>query len=181
MATVYDIVKGINQAAANAYDCSHDERLVVDGEAKKVGLKREQGDFINDSRVMDGFKVKISGPQLTISYHSELPIRDIHNTKLDEEIEQIYADIVKFLKKEYKHITGETLSLKDEGPAKILLQNMSRIRTWIECQKVYTIKGLKDVIEVGIPSEDRLEKNFRKFLELSTDKRPENDKRKTSD
>ena len=27
MATVYDIVKGINQAAANAYDGAHDARF----------------------------------------------------------------------------------------------------------------------------------------------------------
>ena len=51
MASVYDIVRGINQAAANAYDGSHDERFVEEGEDKPVGLKREQGCAINDSRV----------------------------------------------------------------------------------------------------------------------------------
>ena len=99
MASVYDIVKGINQAAANAYDGSHDERFVEDGEDKKIGLKREEGCPINDSRVIDGFKVRMSGPKLIVSYQSELPLKDVHNTKIDEEIEQTYADIVKFLKK----------------------------------------------------------------------------------
>ena len=42
MASVYDIVRGINQAAANAYDGSHDSRYVEEGEDKVIGLKREQ-------------------------------------------------------------------------------------------------------------------------------------------
>ena len=178
MATIYDIVKGINQAAANAYDGSHKEGYNADEKARTAGLKRELGNPITDSRVMDGFNVRLSGPKMIVSYQSELPIKDVHNTKLDEEIEQTYADIIKFLKKEYKAITGDALSVKDDGPAKILLQNMSRIRTWVECQKIYTVGNLKDVVELGEPSEDTVEASFKKFLELETDKKPENVTRK---
>jgi hypothetical protein len=181
MATVYDIIQGISQAAANAYDGAQYENYSYDGTSRTAGLKREKGDPIRDSRVMDGFGVRIAGPKLFISYHSEVPLSDFHNKKLDEEIEQTYADIVKFLKKEYKVLTKEALSLTDDGPADILLQNASKIRTWVECQKVYTIGNMKDVIAVNEPSENRLEDNFRKFLELGTDKRPSNDKRKKSD
>jgi len=178
MATVYDIIKGINQAAANAYDGSHDKRFVEKGEDKVVGLKREEGCPINDSRVIDGFNVRMSGPKLIVSYQSEMSIKAVHNTKLDEEIERIYKDIVKFLKKEYNSITKNTLALTADGPCDILLQNMSRVRTWVQCQKVYTIGGLKDVIAIGESSEDRLEDNFRKFLELGTNKKPQNVTRK---
>jgi len=178
MATVYDIIKGINQAAANAYDGSHDERFVVDGEDKAVGLKREQGCAINDSRVMDGFNVRMSGPQLIVSYQSEMPMSAFHNTKLDQELEETYADIAKFLKKEYKKVTGDALSLKEDGPCDFMLQNMSRIRTWVQATKTYTVGNMTDVIPVGEPSEDRLEANFKKFLELSTDKKPQNVTRK---
>ena len=178
MATVYDIVRGINQAAANAYDGSHDERFVEDGEDKAIGLKREQGCAINDSRVIDGFKVRMSGPKLIVSYQSEMPMASFHNTKLDQEMEQTYADIVKFLKKEYKNITKETLSLTPDGPCEILLQNMSKLRTWVQCKKVYTVGNLNDINAVGEPSKDRLEDSFRKFLEQSTDKKPKNVTRK---
>ena len=178
MATVYDIVKGINQAAANAYDGSHDERFVETGYAKEIGLKREQGCPINDSRVMDGFNVRMAGPKLIVSYQSEMPMAAFHNTKLDQELEQTYADIVKFLKKEYKKVTGDALSLKADGDVDFILQNMSKIRTWVQATKVYTVGNLKDVIPVGESSEDRLEDNFRKFLELSTDKKPQNVTRK---
>ena len=123
---------------------------------------------------MDGFKVRMSGPKLIVSYQSEMPMSSFHNTKLDEELEQTFADISKFLKKEYKSLTGDTLSLTEDGPASMILQNMSKIRTWIQASKVYTIGNMKDVLPVGEPSEDRLEDKFRKFLEQSSDKKPEN-------
>ena len=174
MATVYDIVKGINQAAANAYDGNHDGRYRTDGEDDLIGLKREEGCPINDSRVMDGFKVKISGPVLIITYQSEMPIRSFHNTKLGQEMETVFSDIVKYLKKEYKKINNEALTLTPAGPCDILLQNMSKLRTWVICQKNYKIGNMKDVIPVKEPSIDRLSDNFRNFLNQSNDKNPSN-------
>tara|TARA_Y100000114_G_scaffold150311_1_gene165687 strand:+ start:27 stop:569 length:543 start_codon:yes stop_codon:yes gene_type:complete len=177
MATVYDIIKGINQAAANAYDGAQDGRFRVDGEDDPIGLKREKGCALNDSRVMDGFKVRMSGPKLIVSYQSEMPVSSFHNTNLDQELEQTFADISKFLKKEYKNVSGETLNLTEDGPVSMILQNMSKIRTWVQASKVYTVGNMKDVTPVAEPSEDRLEDNFKKFLEQSSDKRPENDTR----
>ena len=181
MATVYDIVKGINQAAANAYDGSHDARFRTDGKDDPIGLKREEGCPIKDSRVMDGFKVRIAGPVLIISYQSEMPIKTFHNSKLGDEMESTFADIVKYLKREYKNIYNETLSLTPTGPCNILLQNMSKMRTWVQCQKNYKIGNMGDTLPVGEPSEDSLEDNFRKFLDQSTDKNPSNVTRPKND
>lgn len=165
MADVYEIIKGINQAAVAASDLSHDARFVEEGEEKVVGLKRERGCAIKDSRVIDGFGVKFSGPNLIITYQSEMPISSVHNTKLNEEIEQMFADIVKFLKKEYRSITKESLSLKEEGDAVATLQNMSKLRTWLQAHKVYTIGGMQDVVAGGAPSDPDLDKNFKSFLD----------------
>ena len=178
MATVYDIVKGINQAAANAYDGNHKGRYRTDGKDDLIGLKREEGCVITDSRVMDGFKVRIAGPVLIVSYQSEMPIKTFHNSKLGDEMESTFKDIVKYLKKEYKNINNETLTLSPMGPCDIHLQNMSKIRTWVQCQKSYKIGNMKDVIPVGEPSEDRLEDNFKKFLDQSSNKKPQNVTRK---
>ena len=183
MATINDIVKGISQAAANAYDGSHDERYSSDGETRKVGLKREMGDPITDSRVMDGFGVKFHGTQLIITYQSELPIKEFHNSKYDQEIEQTFKDIVKFLKKEYKVITGDSLSLKEDGPANIHLQYMSRVRSWVQANKVYAIGG----IPKGAPGTvlddsqrdfgpDRLKGAIEKWLAIGKDKYPKTKK-----
>ena len=127
---------------------------------------------------MDGFNVRMAGPKLIVSYQSEMPMAAFHNTKLDQELEETYADITKFLKKEYKKIIGETLSLKEDGPCDFILQNMSKVRTWVQATKTYTVGNMKDVLEIAEPSKDRLEDSFRKFLELSTDKKPENVTRK---
>ena len=181
MATVYDIIKGINQAAANAYDGAHDSRFTEEGKETPIGLQREEGCPLNDSRVIDGFKVRMSGPKLFISYQSEMPMKAVHNTKVADEIEIIYGKIAKFLKKEYKKITGDTLALTSDGDADIFMQNMSKIRTWVQCLKTYTMGGLKDVIPVGEPSSDRLETNFKSFLDQGGfGKRPKNDTRKKS-
>ena len=56
--TTLQIIQGLSQAAANAYDGVHDERFSLDGQVRKVGLKREEGCPIMDSRVNDGFSVK---------------------------------------------------------------------------------------------------------------------------
>ena len=165
MASVYDIIKGINQAAANAYDGAHDKRFVVDGEEKLTGLKREEGCPFNDSRVIDGFKVRMQGPKLIVTYQSELSLRAFHNNKVDDEIEQTYADIIKFLKKEYKNITGDTLALKADGPCDVLLQNMSRVRTWCQAKKVYTIGGMKDTEALGVNSPGESEEKLRAAVE----------------
>jgi hypothetical protein len=174
--SVNDIIKGIAQAAANAYDGSQYEKYAADGKARKVGLKREEGDAILDSRVMDGFKVRITGPKLIITYQCELSIKEYHNSKLDEEIEHTYKGIASFLKKEYKAITGNTLTLKSDGDADILVQNMSKIRTWAQAKKVYTIGGVGDLDTVGDnrleTPEEKLRTAVEKFLAIGKDKYP---------
>jgi hypothetical protein len=46
MATTLEIIQGIAQAAANAYDGSHVGKYNVGGEDNKIGLRREEGDPI---------------------------------------------------------------------------------------------------------------------------------------
>ena len=71
MATALEIVRGIQQACANGYDGALDE----DGNRVEIGLKREEGHLINDSRVMDGCFVKFHGDNLIVTYHSELKMK----------------------------------------------------------------------------------------------------------
>ena len=44
---------------------------------------------------MDGFKVRIAGPVLIVSYQSEMPIKTFHNSKLGDEMESTFKDIIK--------------------------------------------------------------------------------------
>ena len=151
MTTVYEIIQGINQAAANgAWDGAHEESLQADGKARDAGLKRQEGHYINDRRVMDGFQVKFHGPVLRLSYQ----------------------EIVKFLKKEYKAITGNTLALTKMGEHHVLVQRISNYRTDCQAHCDYRIGGLNDVVGIHATSDDdadehskdRLDKTVRDFL-----------------
>ena len=173
------IVQGIAQAAANAYDGSHDERYAADGKARKTGLNREEGDPILDKRVIDGFKVKFAGDCMCISYQSDIKLKDIYAGGFESEMERKLNDIKKFLQKEYKAITGESVRItpvKDEE-IKVLAQSVSRVRSFVQAYRWFKISGV-DSEPILTPSEDRVDKSIRDFLSLSSNKRPSNDTRK---
>ena len=171
MASVYDIVKGINQAAANAYDGAHDATLQADGKARSAGLEREDGHYIHDRRVMDGFGVKFHGPILRINYQAETRLKEVQDKGFEGEIEQRLQDIANFLKKEYKAVTGDTLTLTKEGEPHVLVQRISNYRTDVQAHCDYRIGGLTDVVEVnGGSDEERLDQAIRDFLTLGRDK-----------
>jgi hypothetical protein len=144
---VLEVIRGISQVMANTYDGATDE----DGKPIKIGLKREINGNINvESREgrMDGFKVKMVGNKLFINYQAEAPMRHIHKIgprDYEKEVIQVYANIINYLKKEYKKIIGKNLRLSPDGEADILLQYMNKKRSWIECTQCYTIGGLGSV------------------------------------
>ena len=160
MATTMEIVRGISQVLANSYDGALDDK----GEPIKVGLKREEGHPILDSRVMDGFKVTFHGNQLRISYHAEIKLKDVHAKGFESDLEQMIADIAKFLKKEYKKVTGDALTLKANGEVDAIVQETSRVRSWVQANQMFDIGGI-DAEGVKEPSEDNMEASFKSFLD----------------
>ena len=173
MATVLDVVRGLSQAAANAYDGALDEN----GEPLKVGLQREEGDPLIDKRVMDGFGVRFMGPYLCINYQTEVQLKEVYASGFETDMEQTVEDIAGFLKKEYRKITGNSVSLTAEGEIDVRVESSSRVRSWATAYRKYKIGGMQDVMVVG---EDRIEKSYRDFLEQGgfKGKRPSNDTRK---
>tara|TARA_R110000851_G_scaffold189584_1_gene339821 strand:- start:56 stop:571 length:516 start_codon:yes stop_codon:yes gene_type:complete len=165
MATTLEIIQGIGQAAANAYDGAHDQRFVEPGKVKAIGaLSREEGCPIIDSRVVDGFGVKFIGDMLQINYEADIKLKDVYASGFEEECERRIEAISVFLKKEYKLITGKRLSLTGQGEVKCLVQNTSRVRTFVMCHKLYKIGGMKDVETLGEAITDPLDVKFHKFL-----------------
>ena len=176
MATVLDVVRGLSQAAANAYDGALDEN----GEPLKVGLQREEGDPLIDKRVMDGFGVRFMGPYLCINYQTEVQLKEVYASGFETDMEQTVEDIAGFLKKEYRKITGNSVSLTAEGEIDVRVESSSRVRSWATAYRKYKIGGMQDVMVVGEATEDRIEKSYRDFLEQGgfKGKRPSNDTRK---
>ena len=177
---IIEIVNGISQAAANAYDGALDDS----GEPLKTGLKREEGNPILDKRVIDGFNITLSGNILTIKYHGEIMLKDVYKGDFEGEMAQRFEDIASYLKKQYRKITGKSLSLtKHDKEPDIFVQTMSRIRTWVQASQTYKIGGMPDEPEVGTTVEERLSKAVKNWLGMGKDefpktKKPENVKGK---
>ena len=179
MATVYEIVQGLSQAAANFYDGALDEK----GEPIKVGLQRETGDPILDKRIMDGFNIKFYGNMMCLSYMSETRLKEVYVNGFESDVEQRIADIASFLRKEYKKITGNSISLTKEGEVDMRVENSSRVRTWVTAKMHYKVGGLDDSMKVAAEADTKPEASWEKFVSQGGwdgkgGKRPENDKRK---
>ena len=175
--TTLEIIQGLSQAAANSYDGSHDSRTSYDGEERRVGLQREEGCPMTDKRVMDGFSVKFYGDSIIINYQSDILLREVYAQDFESEIERRLNEIKKFLQKEYRAVTGNSVTLTAKGETEILVQSTTRVRSFVQAYQHYTVSGL-DSIPVLDPAIEQSREVTRKFLEQFSDKRPSNDKRK---
>ena len=129
---------------------------------------------------MDGFKISLYGTQLCIHYHAEIDLKDTHDKNFESDLEQMIADIAKFIKKEYKKITGSALSLKSVGDVDAIVQNTSRVRTWVQAKQYFDIGGIdSDTEAIGGESKDSVDAKFKSFLDQGGwGKKAKNDKRK---
>jgi len=177
--TVLDVIRGLAQAAANAYDGTHIESFSPDGEVRTAGLKREEGNPLIDRRVMDGFNIRFMGPLLCVSYQTELQIKEVYAKDFEGEMEQRVADIVKYLKQEYKKVTGNSVTLTREGEIDVRVESASRVHSWATAYQRYKIGGMDETVLVGEGSENTLEASWKTFLDLGgwKGKRPQNDTR----
>lgn len=178
MATTLEIIQGIQQAAANAYDGALDEN----GDPVKAGLKREEGNPLIDQRVMDGFNVSFYGNALCLAYHSEVRLKEVYGSNFESDTEQMIEDIASFLKKEYKKVTGNSLSLKALGEVDVMVQNTSKVRSWVQAKKHYEIGALNETDAIARnddePEERKVDPDFEKFAALGgLGKRAKNDNR----
>ena len=154
MASTIEIINGISQVLASTYDGATDE----DGKPLKTGLKRELDVPFTDRRVIDGFKVKMTGNKLRLNYQTEVLLNQVHDKKFEDEIVQTISDVVSFLKKEYKKVTGNTLTLKEIEKPVFEMHNTSRVRISIDATCLYEVGG------VDTNSEDKTLKDLDKAV-----------------
>ena len=165
--SIYDIVKGLSQAAANAYDGA----LTEEGEPVAIGLQREEGHLILDTRVIDGFNVVFYGNMMCLTYQSDVKLKEVYSNGIRKktEIDQRLTDIASWLKKEYRKITGKSIALTEEGEVDVMVQSTSHVRSWVQAKKHYKVGGLSEEMEIEAPSKERLEKSWKTFLLTSGD------------
>ena len=176
---ILEIVQGLSQAAANAYDGAHDKRTSYDGEERRIGLAREEGCPIMDKRVMDGFKLKFYGNRVCIHYQADIKLKQIYAGNFESEMESMINKIKNFLQKEYKAITGNSITLSKDGEISILATSVSRVRSFVQAHQIFKISGIQEDPDAGGSENRTVDDAIRNFLELNNNnKRPSNDTRK---
>ena len=158
-----EIVQGLAQAAANAYDGAHDKRFSHDGEERKVGLRREEGCPIMDSRVIDGFNVNFYGDMMCISYQSDIKLKEVYAGGFEQEMEATINDIKNFLQKEYKKVTKKTVSLKKESEVDVMVQSTSRVRSFVQAKQHFKVSGL-EMDQILAPSEKKEDNVIKEWI-----------------
>jgi hypothetical protein len=169
MAELMDVIKGISQVMVQTYDGATDK----EGQPIKAGLRREKIPAFTscECRLLDGFRARVthhadknnSFPCLVLSYHSELKLEEAHSPKLGENVEEHIAEALKYLKKEYKKVTGKELSVEKYGDVKMLVEETSKIRVFVTAQCHYKIGGV-DMPKLENPSDVERAKTFQKWL-----------------
>jgi hypothetical protein len=158
-----EIIQGLAQAAANAYDGAHDERISHDGKERRAGLRREEGCPIMDSRMMDGFNVKFVGDSMCISYQADIKLKEVYSGGFEHEMEQMVNDVKNFLQKEYKAVTGKSVSLKKNSEIDVLVQSTSRVRSFVNAHQYFKISGV-EMDPILAPSEKKDDNIIKEFL-----------------
>ena len=148
MAELMDVIKGISQVMAQTYDGARDEK----GELRKAGLRREEVPAFTscDCRLLDGFRARVthhadkneSFPCLIVSYQSEIKLEEAHSPGLVGDVEEHIAEALKYLKNEFKKVTGKELSVEKYQDVKMQVEELSKIRTQVTAQCHYKIKNV---------------------------------------
>ena len=90
-------------------------------------------------------------------------------------------EIKKFLQREYKAVTGNSITLTSSGEPKILVQSTSRVRSFVQAYQHYKISKVKEE-PIMDPAVEDSRKITRDFLEkFKAAKRPLNDTRPKGD
>lgn len=179
------VIEIINAISKIATQYGGDGAYDGEGERVDIGLKRDQGHIINDTRVIDGFSVGFQGNILIINYQSEVSLKDVHDSNFENETEQMINKVATFLRKEYKKEEGKALTLTAiPNTFKAIVQSTSRVRSWVQATKLFNVGGLNDADNSLRKDSDgnKLDASIRNWLELGKKQtRPENEEIKPKD
>jgi len=119
---------------------------------------------------------------MCLSYHSEVKLKEVYTAGFESDVEDRMMEVVGWLKKEYRRITGNSVNLTKEGEVDMRVENSSRVRSWVIAQLSFRVGGLTEEMNNKTGSK-ALDENWRSFVEQGGwdgkgGKRPSNDSRK---
>ena len=114
---------------------------------------------------------------MCVGYQSDVLLKDVYAGDFENEINRKMNEVKKFLQREYKAVTGNSVTLTKDGDADILVQSVSRVRSFVNAKQHYRISGVQELPHLE-PHIEKTRDVTRKFLDQFSDKRPSNDTRK---
>jgi hypothetical protein len=117
-------------------------QTAVSAQFKKTdALKREKK--FKTFEIADNFSVKLSGDLMKINYNILVIGKIFSQDKFKSDKDKVFDDIVKFLKKEVKEISGLTMSLEEVKEYETDCVQININKSIKNYTKIYRIKQLK--------------------------------------
>lgn len=107
---------------------------------KEVLMKPPKG-----GELTEGYSVSFASHKMIVGYHAHIRLEEINTKKFEGEIDENISEFVKLVKKKYKELTGESISLKrtsDDFDKEIFAASLKR--AWVVAKAVYSIPSADD-------------------------------------
>lgn len=116
-------------------------RLKVDYE--RAGIRLFKSGYMEEKDV-EGININFINNMMIVKYHFFCNTEELKKGKVKDEVETRFSSIVSGLKKHYKDIVGEAISLKKKGDIDVLIQAGSLKRVFAIATCVYEIGEADD-------------------------------------
>jgi hypothetical protein len=139
--SVYEIMQGIYQAAANGQNVQHANSV-------DFSTSEDKGDVLATASRNETFFVKVNANQMMLTYQIMNDMSDVlQKEKFLAAIKTAMAKVEKHLKSEYKKVTGKTLSISKSGEMNSMTQNISGTKCFTIARQLYTVSGVPEVTD----------------------------------
>jgi len=164
MKEILEVITALNQAANNAMW------------KKTDALEREKSIGPRDFKINDSFKLKFADNKMMVEYTLEVKNALMPDIKFEVNPENKITSILKYLKDEYKQITGKTVGFEEDSKLNITVTPISFYTQVNRYSKTFIIKDtesyrdsyskeIKDYHKEQVKKIDTLEEQLNKEVQ----------------
>jgi AraC-like DNA-binding protein len=172
--TLAEVMKVLRQIQSHSFDGA----LSFDGKPLKIGMMREDVDEFH-RRKIDAFSVSSALPNVVrIKYTSQCKLEEVQGNKyFEDDVFEVVGAIRNHLQKEYKRMTGKSVTLSETKKHPIDIQYMSRVNCYLSTCVEYKLgEGVGKDEDLSLAP--TVNDTIKKFLNhVKVEKRPLNDTR----
>ncbi len=123
-------------------------------------MDKDKGTWYKDRCLNDGFKVSFTDNKMVITYSKDVPRQSIRdNKKHESELNDMVNQAVSWIKKNFKEITGKSVTLTKDSDPLLRYDQYSNQREFVRMTTVYKIGK----VESNFDTENDYRKSLEKF------------------